>query len=120
MKKVGVIEQKVIEILGLNIKYDTSIFLGETNINHMNASHPEEYAIYGLRIPDIIANPTYVGINPKDSSIEYIKEYELDGIHLKVAVRVSTRDIYFVRSIYLINGHKIENFIRKGRLFLCK
>lgn len=84
----------------------------------MKASHPEEYALYGLRIPDIIAAPTYVGINPKDHSIEYIKEYVLDEIHLKVAVRVPTNDIYFARSIYTVSSHKIQKFIEKGRLFI--
>jgi hypothetical protein len=55
----------------------------------MKKSHPADYERYGDRINIIIDSPDYVGINPKDSSIEYVKEFVVDGEHVKVAVRVT-------------------------------
>ena len=41
-----------------------------------------------LHLPEILVNPDYVGINPSDDPIEYVKIFENNGIFVKVAVRV--------------------------------
>ena len=37
----------------------------------------------------ILAAPDYVGQNPTDGSIEYVKEYVINGEYVKVAVRIA-------------------------------
>ena len=49
--QVGTITQDIINILGITyIKPDTPILLGDTNIKHMQTSHPADYQKYGSHI----------------------------------------------------------------------
>ena len=116
IKQVGKIDKKLIKILNLGISADTPILLGDSNIRHMQSSHPADYKKYGGHIGDILKNPDYVGINKKDGSLEYVKEYVVDNEFVKVAVRVSTNGSYFARSIYVLNNNRVNNFIKKGTL----
>jgi len=98
------------------MKEGQSILLGESNIAHMVSNHPADYALYGEYIPLILSAPDYVALNAKDSSIEYVKEVQVNSIYVKVAVRVSARGQLFARSIYRLNTNRVLNFIEKGTL----
>lgn len=54
--------------------------------------------------------------NAKDDSIEFTKEFCVNGEYVKVAVRVSTRNVYYARSMYVLNPNRVKNFIAKGTL----
>lgn len=116
MSKVGNINDKVITALGLSVDDNTPIFLGQTNVQHMIDNHPKEYTKYGADIPYILANPDYVGQNPSDDSIEYVKQYIENGEHVKVAVRVSNSGVFYARSIYVLKEGRVRNYIAKGTL----
>ena len=116
MKRVGKIEDKVINLLKLPQSNNKTVFIGDTNINHMMSRHPTDYAKYGDKIPLIISSPDYIGINKKDNSIEYIKEFKIDNEFVKVAVRISNSNKYFVRSLYVVNNNRVANFIKKKTL----
>ena len=90
-KQVGVLCQRVIDLLGLSMTEGQSILLGESNIAHMVSRHPADFALYGEYIPLILAAPDYVALNAKDGSIEYVKEVQVNSVYVKVAVRVSAR-----------------------------
>ena len=82
-KQVGVLCQRVIDLLGLSMTEGQSILLGESNIAHMVSRHPADYALYGEYIPLILSAPDYVALNAKDGSIEYVKEVQvLSLIHI--------------------------------------
>lgn len=55
----------------------------------MKKSHPADFAKYGADLKTILAAPDYVGQNPTDGSIEYVKEYVINGEYVKVAVRIA-------------------------------
>lgn len=114
--KIGKIKQNIIELLELSISFDTPIFIGESNIKHMVNKHPYDFQKYSQHIEIILDSPDYVGINPKDCSIEYVKEFQIDNEFVKVAVRISTSGKYFVRSLYILNNNRVKNFIAKGTL----
>ena len=114
--KIGELSMDVVKILGLSIKPGTPIYLGQSNISHMQNRHPEDYAKYGSYIREIISTPDYVGINPSDDSIEYTKDFKADNDYVKVAVRVSLSGTYFARSLFTRNRAKIERFIASGKL----
>lgn len=114
--KIGCIKSNIIELLGLSISFDTPIFIGESNIKHMVNRHPYDFQKYSQYIAMILDSPDYAGINPKDHSIEYVKEFKINGEFVKVAVRVSTNGKYFVRSLYALNSNRVKNFIDKGTL----
>jgi len=114
--KVGELSQMVIRALSLNLKDGQSIFIGEMNINHMREKHPIDFARYANALPQILATPDYVGLNPKDGSIEFVREFQLDDEYVKVAVRVSGGGELFARSLYVLNKRRVENFIAQGKL----
>lgn len=115
-KQVGILCQRVIELLELTLTEGQSILLGESNIAHMVRRHPEDYALYGEYIPVILSEPDYVALNEKDGSIEYVKEMQINAVYVKVAVRVSAHGQLFARSVYRLNTNRVQNFIKKGTL----
>lgn len=114
--KVGTFSQSVIAVLGLSVTPGTPIYLGESNTAHMQSKHKKDYEKYGSYIPEILNNPDYVRKNPKNDSIEYVKEFRVDGEFVKVAVRISGTGTWFARSIYILNNNRVQNFINKGTL----
>ncbi len=58
---IGYFPQNIIDLLDLDIRAGTPIYIADSNIEHMRTSHPEDFAKYGCDIEDIIANPDYVG-----------------------------------------------------------
>lgn len=116
MQQVGRITNEVIGLLGLSASDGTPILLGESNIRHMQQRHPADYQKYGAYIPDILATPDYVGMNPTDGSIEYVKEFSINGEYVKVAVRIAGTGKYYARSLYVLNPNRVKNFIARGTL----
>lgn len=116
MKQVGKLDSKIITLLSLSLAPDTPIYIGQSNIQHIQNRHPADYAKYGSRIPDIIAFPDYVRENPKDGYIEYVKEFQINNEFVKVAVRVSGNGVLYARSLYILNSNRVQNFIAKGTL----
>ena len=82
----------------------------------MQTSHPADFAKYGAELQNILANPDCVGQNPRDGSIEYVKEFLVNGEYVKVAVRLSAGRRYYARSLYVLNSNRVKNFIQKGTL----
>jgi hypothetical protein len=115
-QRVGQLSARVIFRLGLLLPEGQNILLGPSNIAHMKKSHPADYARYGEYIPLILSSPDYVGENPTDGSIEYVREFEIDGAFVKVAVRVSAGGALYARSVYKLNDKRVRNFIAKGTL----
>jgi hypothetical protein len=113
---IGKLSQIIIRSLSLPYPIGTPIWLSPSNIAHMTLRHPGAYSIYGKDIPLIILSPEYVGITPKDGSIEFVRQNKSNGDHIKVAVRSSGNGVLFVRSIYIINSMRVVNFIKKGQL----
>ena len=115
-KRVGVFSSLIITKLNLNVEVGTPIYLGESNIQHMISRHPLEYEKYGKLIPQIITYPDYVAINKKDLSIEYIKTFKTTDQYIKIAIRISTNNIYYVRSLYILNSKRVQRFIKSGKI----
>lgn len=63
-------------------------------------------------IPDIIANPDYIGYREKDSSLQFIKEFENN---ILVAVRADGKGKLAFRTMYTINRGQLSDYINKGR-----
>ena len=115
-QEVGKLSARIISLLGSSLKAGQPIYLGPGNIAHMQSRHPADYAKYGQYIPLILAQPDYVGENPKDGSIEYVKDFQINGEYVKVAVRLSGGGTLYARSLYVLNPNRVHNFIQKGTL----
>lgn len=116
MRTVGFITQKVIDILNLNVTENTPIYLGETNIEHIKNRHPYEFEKYFQNIEDIISSPDYVGLNPKDNSILYVKLYEIEGEFIRVAAKITSGGKCFAKTLHLLSTCNAERYIEKGTL----
>ena len=106
----------MVSLLGLSLPPGQPIYLGQSNIAHMLSRHPADYAKYGQYIPAILSAPDYVGENPTDGSIEYVKDFQINGEFVKVAVRLSGGGTLYARSLYVLNHNRVINFIQKGTL----
>ena len=115
-QEIGVLSERVISLLGLSLHPGQPIYLGQSNIAHMMNRHPADYARYGQYIPVILSAPDYVGENPTDGSIEYVKDFQINGEFVKVAVRLSGGGALYARSLYVLNHNRVINFIQKGTL----
>lgn len=112
-KQIGKVNRKVIEILELKCE-EKPIFIGENNIRHMKEKHNIDFEKYGNDIEKIILNPTYVAKNPKQGSIEYIKEYIVEGELVLVAVRASMQGTMFVKTLFTMSERKKNIYLSKG------
>lgn len=115
-KKVGTVTKHVEKLLGISVPADRTIYLGQSNLIHMQTAHPADFAKYGTELINILAYPDYVGQNPTDGSIEYVKEFKVDGEFVKVAVRLTQSDHFYARSLYVLNNQRVNNYISKGTL----
>lgn len=116
LKKVGCFTQEVIDLLELDLKADTPIFIGDSNIEHIKSRHPYEYEKYFCDIEGIIATPDYVGLNPKDKSIAFVKEYIIASEYVRVAVRITSNNKCYAKTLHLLSTCNAERYISKGTL----
>lgn len=116
MEKVGCFTQEVIDLLGLDIKANTPIFIGDSNIEHIKSRHPYEYEKYFCDIEEIFSSPDYVGLNPKDKSIAFVKEYSISSEYIRVAVRITSTNKCYAKTLHLLSTYNAERYISKGTL----
>lgn len=115
-QKIGSFSQEVIEVLQLDIAAGTPIYIGSSNIEHIKSRHPYEYEKYFPHISDIISTPSYVGKNPSDGSITFVKFYQTGEEYVRVAVRVTTNGTAFAKTLHLLSTVNAERYIEKGTL----
>lgn len=116
-RKIGIITNKIINVLNLNYNIEVPIFIGDSNVQHMVSQHPEDFKKYGADIEDIIKNPTYLARNEKKKSIEFIKEYKVDNEFVLVAVRISGKNTHFVRTMYIMADDKVKKYFKYGYFY---
>lgn len=116
IKRIGTLNKKVLELLSLTAVSNSPILIGDDNIKHMRSKHPDDYRKYEVFISDVINLPDYIRLNSKDNSVEYVKEFKIDDVFVKVAVRKSKGSNWFVRSMYTLNKNRVKNYIAKGTL----
>lgn len=116
MKKVGEFTKKIINQLQLNIPAGTPILIGDSNVDHIKSRHPYEYGQYYNRLSDIISNPDYIGLSPKDNSVQFVKEFCINSEYIRVAVKVTSKGKSFVKTMHLLSTYNAERYIQKGTL----
>lgn len=116
MEIIGRISKSVIEILNLKIEPNTPIFIGESNIEHIKKRHPYEYERYYNDISIIINAPDYVGLNPKDGSILFVKLYKLNEEYVRVAVKITSGGKFFAKTLHTLSTCNAERYLEKGTL----
>lgn len=109
---IGVLNQKISNYFNLKENY---VYIGEQNKEHIKNKHYEDYDEYYPYISEIISSPDYYGKNPRDDSIELVKEFQIsEKVYIKVAVRISAKGKLFARTLYKLNSKKFEYQLSKG------
>lgn len=115
-RKIGEFTQEIIDTLELDISCGTPIYIGDSNIDHIQSRHPYEYEKYFCDIEDIIKKPDYVGQNPRDGSILFVRLYKIHEEYIRVAVKISPYGNYYAKTLHLLSTHNAERYITKGTL----
>lgn len=115
--KVGELTQEQIDTLNIDMK-PRNIKFAYDRISHCEKHKSdfiniESYNYSMQNIPQIINIPDYIGYNPQNNSIEYIKQL---GDLTLVAIRLKQQGDLFLRSIYPISKSKLENGIKRNRI----
>lgn len=117
MKKyIGKINKTISDKLKLSELENKPVYIGDSNIEHMKNSHPDDFKKYFNHLSEILSNPDYACINQKDNSIELVKQFKLNNEYVKLAIRISLSGILYARSLYVLNSQRVERFIKKGTL----
>ena len=116
MKPIAHISKQIIDILNLNLPPNTPVYIGASNIEHIKNRHPYEFDKYYQDISLIINNPDYVGLNPKDNSILMVKLFQIDNEYIRVAVKVTSKNICYAKTLHLLSSCNAERYLEKGTL----
>ena len=116
MEIIGYISPSVIKTLTLAIAPNTPVYIGESNIEHIKNRHPYEYDKYYRDIGIIINSPDYVGLNPKDDSILFVKTYKIDSEYVRVAVKITSGGRCFAKTLHTLSTCNAERYLEKGTL----
>lgn len=113
MEIVGKYKEEYNKQLNINLPID-DIYQSDGLIKHIQKQH-KGFESYMSDIPDIIENPDYIGVNPKEpDSVELIKVLK-DNI--LVAVKLDKKNNYlYVASLYDISNAKLQNRLNSGRI----
>lgn len=115
-KQIGCFSSAVIKSLNLDISPGTPIYIGNNNIEHIKKRHPYEYDKYFCDLEDILTAPDYIGQNPHDLSILFVRLYEVNGEYVRVAVKITASRNCFVKTLHLLSTCNAERYIEHGTL----
>ncbi|MCI9097847.1 MAG: transposase [Lachnospiraceae bacterium] len=116
MEIIGYISRSVIKTLNLQMKPGAPVYIGYSNISHIKSRHPYEYDRYYKDIGKIINSPDYVGINPRDNSLLFVKLYKIHEEYIRVAVRITSGGKCFAKTLHSLSTCNAERYLEKGTL----
>ncbi|MGL4344228.1 MAG: PBECR2 nuclease fold domain-containing protein [Cellulosilyticaceae bacterium] len=112
-QEVGVLRPEIVTLLDIVVN-EPSIVLYPGTIGHIKRRHYRAYRQYLTKIPDIIANPDYVGMSvSEERCIELVKKYDE---YIMVAIKWDQNDRLFISSMYMMDDDRIDNRVAYGKL----
>lgn len=81
---------------------------------HRNDFAYGDFEKYVEDIPEIISMPDYIGVSPKNSSIQFVKCY---SDNVLIAVRVATDGKMSFRTMYPITDSQLADYEKKNRIW---
>ena len=116
MKQVGRIKSEYFRILELDDSIDIVKVNMENLKKHLEKRNHDNMIKYLSRISELLENPTYIGINPREKgrSIEYV--IQLDE-NILIGIKLDYKNEYFyIATMHEISELKLNQRIKNGRL----
>ena len=112
---VGKLHEKITNKLKINLPNE-NINMYPGFKKHVKKRHPN-CVKYISKIPDIINNPDYIGVNPNEpDSVELVKVFD-ENILLSINLSTKTTEEYlYISSLYDISQAKLNNRLNGERL----
>jgi len=119
--EIGKLTLKMIRFLNLSIN-PCSIMLWDDRLKYMEKHKTdfiseEAYYKHLQEISNIIENPDYIGLHPKDNSIQFIKR--IDELML-VGVRINNKGSLNIRSSYPISNEQLQTYLESNTAWKFK
>lgn len=117
MKEIGFIKETIKSKLNISTNTD-KIFISNGLIKHLEKRNHQNMFKYLNEIENIINNPDYIGINPreKETSLEYVKILS-DNVLVEIKLDMKN-DYFYVATIHEISNSKLNQRIKKSRLLM--
>jgi len=112
---VGEYNTKFNEILELSLD-EQSIYQADGLKTHIERRHPECLGYLDL-IPQIIQNPDFIGVNPREKSGESVELIKRFDSNILIGIKLDTKNKYlYVATLHEIRESRIERQLHSGRL----
>lgn len=109
-------------VLSHTLEVEQKIIMWNDRIDHVKEQHAHEFHLdieyYINIIPDIIANPKFIGVHPKGHGIEYFGYIKNTDENVLVAIKAKSdrRGNLCFRSAYPVKQERLDNFIHSNRV----
>ena len=116
MKQVGRIKSEYFQILELDDSIDIVKVNMENLKKHLEKRNHDNMIKYLSRISELLENPDYIGINPRERgrSIEYVIQLEENVL---IGIKLDYKNEYFyIATMHEISELKLNQRIKNGRL----
>lgn len=109
---VGYLRQDIIDILCISLP-SIEILMYPGAIKHMK-KRPKDFENYFQRIPEIISEPDYIGIHPKEpNSVELVKYFDNNVL---VAIKLDPSGYLYLSTMFELSPSKVPKRLKSGRL----
>ncbi|MBF0713557.1 hypothetical protein HZY83_02500 [Gemella sp. GH3] len=115
IKIIGSISEDIKRKLGIKTDIN-NIIMSDGFIKHLEKRNHQNMYKYLDNVSDIIKNPDYIGVNPreKSASLEYVKLYE-DNVLLGIKIDIK-KDYFYIAIMHEISNLKLSQRIKNKRL----
>lgn len=114
LTSVGKYNEKFDAYLSYNMK-SSDIYQSNGLAKHISKRHPDCLK-YICLIPQIIANPDYVGVNPNEKNISF-ELVKCISENIQIGIKLDIKDNYlYVATLHTITDSKLKHGIQNGRL----
>ena len=90
------------------------VVLREERITHIQSHHPDDFEKYGCYIQRMIEYPDYIIDSDKPKTAFVLKEFEKDGVHFRLILRLHTSsdDPMYENSIITFQRVRQREYLR--------
>ncbi len=86
---VGKIDKKIYEVVTPDIRTD-EVIITDRQIQHIKERHPNDYERFSSYFAETVAKPDYIIAANKPNTAVILKEIEVDGVKVKIILRLQT------------------------------